>query len=66
MFNLIKIIDGMTPTSWIIATVCLLSWIVIIHYAGKATEKRWGDRETGALVGFFVPGFVMISLLYLL
>ncbi|WP_257286243.1 hypothetical protein [Endozoicomonas sp. SESOKO1] len=66
MFNLMKIIDGMTPTSWIIAATCLFSWIVIIHYAGKVTEKHWGDRESGALVGFFLPGFVFMAMLYLM
>ncbi|USE34730.1 hypothetical protein [Endozoicomonas sp. SCSIO W0465] len=64
MFNLMKIIDGMTPTSWIIAAICVFSWIIIIHCAGKVTEKRWGDRESGALVGFFLPGFVFMAMLY--
>ncbi|WBA79990.1 hypothetical protein [Endozoicomonas sp. GU-1] len=66
MFNLMKIIEGMTPTSWMIAAICLLSWIAIIHYSGKVTEKRWGDRESGALVGFFLPGFVFMAMLYLM
>lgn len=64
MFNLMKILEGMTLTGWTIAGICLLLWIIIIHYAGVFTEKRWGDRESGALVGFFVPGFVFITLLY--
>lgn len=50
---------------WVIASVCLLAWIVAIHYAGQVTEKRWGDRESGALVGFFVPGFIFMAILYL-
>ena len=64
MFNLMKIIEGMSPTSWIIAAFCLLSWILIIHYTGVATEKKWGDRESGALVGFFVPGLIFVGFLY--
>ncbi|MGI2028134.1 hypothetical protein [Endozoicomonas sp. ALC013] len=66
MFNLMKIIEGMTPTSWMISAICLLSWIAIIHYSGKVTEKHWGDRESGALVGFFLPGFVFMAMLYLM
>ncbi len=66
MFNLSKILAGMTATGWIIATVCLLVWVGIIHFSGVFTEKRWGDRESGALVGFFVPGFILIGLLYLM
>ena len=64
MFNLAKIMAEMTLTSWVIAAICLLLWVIIVHYAGMATEKRWGDRESGALAGFFVPGFVFIALLY--
>ena len=65
MFNLMKIIEGMTPMNWVIAVICLVSWALIIHFAGAATEKRWGDRETGALAGFFIPGFFLVVLLYL-
>ena len=66
MFNLMKILEEMTPTGWVIASICILLWIIIIHYAGVFTEKRWGDRESGALVGFFVPGFLFMTLLYLM
>ena len=64
MFNLIKILESMSVTGWVISFVCLLMWIAVIHYAGVFTEKRWGDRESGALVGFFVPGFIFMSMLY--
>ncbi len=65
MFNLTSIIAGMTPTYWALAVACLLLWVASIHFAGVVTEKRWGDRETGALAGFFIPGFLLIALLYL-
>ncbi|MFK0571529.1 hypothetical protein [Endozoicomonas sp.] len=64
MFSLMKILEGMTTVGWLIAAVCLILWIVIIHYSGGFTEKRWGDRESGALAGFFVPGFIFMGLLY--
>ena len=66
MFNLAKILEGMTPTSWGIMVLCLIAWVAMIHFFGKMTEKRWGDRESGALVGFFVPGFIFILMLYLM
>ncbi len=64
MFNLAKLIQNITPAGWAVMALCLLVWIALIHIFGKMTEKRWGDRESGALVGFFVPGLVFIALLY--
>ena len=66
MFNLGKLLQGMGPTGWIIASLCLIIWIILIHFCGKFTEKHWGDRESGALVGFFVPGLVFVGVLYLM
>ncbi len=65
MIDLSCIIAGMSAIHWTMAAVGLALWVASIHFAGVATEKRWGDRETGALAGFFVPGFVLIALLYL-
>lgn len=66
MFNLGKLLAGMSPTGWIISALCLVLWIVMIHCCGKFTENRWGDRESGALVGFFVPGLVFVGMLYVI
>ena len=66
MFNLAKLLEGMTPMGWAIAVLFLLMWIAMIHIFGKMTEKRWGDRESGALVGFFVPGLIFIGMLYMM
>ena len=65
MFNLTSIIAEMTPTDWALALACVALWVASIHFAGVASEKRWGDRESGALAGFFIPGFLLIALLYL-
>lgn len=65
MINLSCIIAGMSTLHWALAAAGLALWVASIHFAGAATEKRWGDRETGALAGFFVPGFVLIALFYL-
>ena len=66
MFNLAKLIQGMTPMGWAIMVIFLVVWVAMIHYFGKITEKRWGDRESGALVGFFVPGLAFVAMLYLM
>ena len=66
MFNLGKLLEGMSPVGWIVALLCLLTWVIMIHYCGKFTEKHWGDRESGALVGFFVPGLALIAILYIM
>ena len=64
MFNLAKLLGNVSPTGWVIIALCLIAWIGMIHYFGKMTEKRWGDRESGALLGFFVPGLAFIGFLY--
>ena len=66
MFNLAKLLEGMTPMGWAIAVLFLLMWIAMIHIFGKMTAKRCGDRESGALVGFFVPGLIFIGMLYMM
>ncbi|OED49365.1 hypothetical protein ACH42_01905 [Endozoicomonas sp. (ex Bugula neritina AB1)] len=66
MFNLAKLLQGMTPAGWAIVALCLIAWVAMIHVFGKMTEKRWGDRESGALVGFFLPGIVFVAMLYLM
>ena len=66
MFNLAKLLQSMTPTGWVIMALCLIVWVAMIYYFGKMTEKRWGDRESGALVGFFGPGLVFVAMLYLM
>ena len=60
MFNLTSIIAEMTPIDWVLALACVALWVASIHFAGVASEKRWG-----ALAGFFIPGFLLIALLYL-
>ena len=64
MFNLAKLMQGMTPTGWAIMVLCLIVWVLLIYFFGRITEKRWGDRESGALLGFFVPGLVFVAMLY--
>lgn len=40
-------------------------WVYAIHRGGNFSEKRWGDRESGALLGFFIPG-ALVGLAYYL
>ncbi|PJE80423.1 hypothetical protein CI610_00606 [invertebrate metagenome] len=64
MFNITRLIEGMTATDWFITAIVILVWMTLTHIAGKFSEKRWGDRESGALVGFFVPGLILVTTLY--
>ncbi|KEQ18689.1 hypothetical protein [Endozoicomonas numazuensis] len=66
MFNLHRILADMTTTGWIILAICLLVWILATYLMGELSDKHWGDRESGALVGFFVPGIVFVVGLYML
>ncbi|MGI9281641.1 MAG: hypothetical protein ACR2PX_18695 [Endozoicomonas sp.] len=60
MFNLHRILEEMSTTGWIILVICLLVWIAATYLMGELSDKRWGDRESGALIGFFVPGIVFV------
>lgn len=64
MLNLNKLFAGITPTGWLIVALCLVVWAVFTHILGLYSEKKWGDRESGALVGFFVPGLLFTLYLY--
>lgn len=66
MFNLHRMLENMSMTGWIIAAVCLILWIAATYFMGEVSEKKWGDRESGALVGFFVPGLLFVAGLYLM
>ena len=65
MFNLGKILQQFTLFDWGLAVAGLLLWIITIYCAGHITENRWGDRESGALIGFFVPGILAVAMMYL-
>ncbi len=66
MFNLSKLLAGITPLGWVLITFCLVVWVVITYFMGLYSEKKWGDRESGALIGFFVPGLIFTLLLYII
>ncbi|WP_062260297.1 hypothetical protein [Endozoicomonas arenosclerae] len=66
MFNLHRILAEMSTTGWIILAICLLVWVAATYLMGELSDKRWGDRESGALVGFFVPGIVFVIGLYMI
>ncbi|WP_354009912.1 hypothetical protein [Endozoicomonas lisbonensis] len=55
----------MTLTSWIIVIICLGLWTFATYIVGEFSERKWGDRESGALVGFFAPGLIFMLCLYL-
>ena len=65
MFNLSNLIAGMTPFGWLLVTLGLVSWVILTYLMGLFSEKKWGDRESGALIGFFVPGLLFVFLLYI-
>ncbi|MGI9273759.1 MAG: hypothetical protein ACR2PT_02735 [Endozoicomonas sp.] len=66
MFNLHRMLENMTLTGWIILAACLIAWVFATWLMGELSDRKWGDRESGALVGFFVPGLLFMLMLYLL
>ncbi|WP_252176268.1 hypothetical protein [Endozoicomonas sp. 4G] len=65
MFNLHQILEEMSITGWIVLAVGLLVWIAATYIMGEISDRRWGDRESGALLGFFLPGIVFVIGLYM-
>ena len=65
MFNLHQMLENMTLTGWIIVIICLGIWTLATYIVGEFSERKWGDRESGALIGFFAPGLIFMLCLYL-
>ncbi len=64
MFNLHKLLSGMSIMDWALALLCLSIWVALTYLMGEYSDKKWGDRESGALVGFFAPGLLFALGLY--
>ena len=46
---------------WRISTVItILAWITVCYFLSGYAEHKWGDRETGAVLGFFVPMLILM------
>ena len=39
----------------VIIVASIVAWVFICYFLSGYAEKKWGDRETGAVLGFFVP-----------
>lgn len=65
MFNLHQMLENMSLMSWVILAICLGLWVLATYLVGEFSERKWGDRESGALIGFFAPSLVFMLCLYL-
>ena len=45
---------------WLAITLGSCGWFGLTWWLGEFTEKRGGDRESGALIGFFIPGVIAL------
>ncbi|MCK5892826.1 MAG: hypothetical protein KAG53_00120 [Endozoicomonadaceae bacterium] len=54
--DLIALSSDISLVGWLLIAIGIACWIVFCHFMGAFSEKRWGDRESGALLGFFAPG----------
>ncbi len=43
-----------------ILIVAIVAWVFICYFLSGYAEKKWGDRETGAVLGFFVPMLILM------
>ena len=66
MINLHQMFENMTTTGWGLLLLGVILWTAATYYMGVYSEKKWGDRESGALIGFFVPGLFFVIGLFLI
>ena len=58
--DLIGLFAELTWFQWLGIVAATVFWLGLTWWLGEVSEKRGGDRESGALVGFFVPGLVAL------
>ncbi|MCY4328500.1 MAG: hypothetical protein OXC48_00205 [Endozoicomonadaceae bacterium] len=46
--------------SRIIIIAAIIGWIIVCYFLSDYTEKKWGDREVGVVLGFFVPMLLLM------
>ena len=64
--DLIGLLSELTLLQWIGIAVAVVFWLGLTWWLGDISERKGGDRESGALVGFFVPGLVALLLWWFL
>ncbi len=58
--DLMSLFSELTFLQWCGIATAIVVWLGMTWWLGELSEKRGGDRESGALVGFFVPGMVAL------
>ncbi|WP_345193247.1 hypothetical protein [Kistimonas scapharcae] len=58
--DLMALLSGLSPVGWFFVIAGIIGWIALCYWMGEFSEKRWGDRESGALLGFFAPGLFLL------
>ncbi|CAM3463848.1 hypothetical protein [Parendozoicomonas haliclonae] len=58
--DLLALLAGFDLWEWLGITAGTGGWVGLTWWLGEFTEKRGGDRESGALIGFFVPGIIAL------
>ncbi|WP_281646389.1 hypothetical protein [Parendozoicomonas sp. Alg238-R29] len=58
--DLLALFSELSLLQWVGIFAAVVAWLGLTWWLGEVTEQRGGDRESGALVGFFVPGLVVL------
>lgn len=56
--DLLALLSGLELWQWLALGAGLAGWLGLTSWLGHLTEKFGGDRESGALIGFFLPGLI--------
>ncbi len=60
--DLMTLFSELSPLQWLAIAAAIVFWLWATWWLGDLSERRGGDRESGALVGFFVPGLVALAI----
>ena len=58
--DILTLIIGLSTTWKVIGIAIIIIWLSLCYRLSGYTEKHWGDRETGAVIGFFVPMLILM------
>ena len=58
--DLLALLADLELWQWLVIGIGVSGWLGLTWWLGEVAEGRGADRESGALVGFFLPGIIAL------